>query len=194
MSNVVSALEGAEFSGFAEVREIGLQGMITLRGDLGSKAMRGAVKKVGLLAIPEQCRIVRAKNRAVAWMSPDELLVMVPYEDVQETLDALDKALKGQHYLAVDVSDARAVFQVTGPAAGDVIAKLAPIDMGALEKDEIRRSRLAQIPAAFWLVGDDTDDTMGETVQVVCFRSVAQYGFDLLKTAAENGTEVGFLA
>ena len=191
MSNVVSALEGAEFNGFAEVREIGLQGMITLRGDLGSKAMAGAVKSATGLKLPELRRIEQAEGQAVAWMSPDELLVMVPYEDVQKTLVALDKALKGTHYMAVDVSDARAVFQVTGPAAGDVIAKLAPIDMGALATGEIRRSRLAQIPAAFWLVGDDT---VSGTVQVVCFRSVAQYGFDLLKTAAENGTEVGFLA
>ncbi|MDQ7070477.1 MAG: sarcosine oxidase subunit gamma family protein [Rhodobacterales bacterium] len=191
MSNAVSALEGAEFNGFAEVREIGLQGMITLRGDLGSKAMAGAVKSATGLKLPELRRIEQAEGQAVAWMSPDELLVMVPYEDVQKTLVALDKALKGTHYMAVDVSDARAVFQVTGPAAGDVIAKLAPIDMGALATGEIRRSRLAQIPAAFWLVGDDT---VSGTVQVVCFRSVAQYGFDLLKTAAENGTEVGFLA
>jgi len=193
--SLVSALEGATYQGFAEVREIGLQGMITLRGDLGSKEMQAAVKKSTGLAVPQQRRINQGtgkntgKNagKAVAWMSPDEMLVMVPYDAVAECLAAIDKALNGRHYMAVDVSDARAVFQVSGGAAGEVIAKLAPIDMGALEQGEIRRSRLAQIPAAFWWVD-------GDTVQVVCFRSVAQYGFDLLKTAAETGTEVGFIA
>ena len=33
MSKAVSALQGAVYQGYVEVREMGLQGMITLRGD-----------------------------------------------------------------------------------------------------------------------------------------------------------------
>jgi sarcosine oxidase subunit gamma len=47
-----------------------------------------------------------------------------------------------------------------------------------------RRSRLAQVPAAFWMPD-------AETFQIVCFRSVARYMFDLLSIAAQPGSEVG---
>ena len=46
MFNAVSALQGASFNdGIAEVRELGLRGMITLRGDLSDKKL---VKSVSL--------------------------------------------------------------------------------------------------------------------------------------------------
>lgn len=48
-----------------------------------------------------------------------------------------------------------------------------------------RRTRLAQVPAALRMVDD-------ETFEVICFRSVAQYVFDLLKVAGQPGSEVGF--
>jgi sarcosine oxidase subunit gamma len=44
---------------------------------------------------------------------------------------------------------------------------------------------MAQVAAAFWMVD-------AQTIQVVCFRSNAQYMFDLLKVAAQPGSEVGF--
>lgn len=47
MSNVVSALNGASFTaGIATITEIGVQGMITLRGDLSSVALQKVAKSV----------------------------------------------------------------------------------------------------------------------------------------------------
>ena len=45
MSNLVSALNGVKAKGFASVEELGLSGMITVRGDLSSKEMAKAVKE-----------------------------------------------------------------------------------------------------------------------------------------------------
>jgi sarcosine oxidase subunit gamma len=58
---------------------------------------------------------------------------------------------------------------------------------GAFEPGMIRRTRMAQIAAAFWMVD-------AETIRVVCFRSVAEYAFNLLKDAAEPGGETGLFA
>lgn len=182
----VSALDGAAFQGFAEITEMGLCGMITLRGDLGSAGIKAAVKAATGSPVPKQRRIAQGASGAVAWMSPDELLIMVDYDAVIDALAAIETTLAGHHYLAENVSDARAVFQISGVGAREVIAKLAPVDMAAFSDDEIRRTRLAQVAAAFWMVGDDT-------LQIVCFRSVAQYVFDLLSTAAQSGTEVGYI-
>lgn len=189
MSNAISALPGATYEGAVRVQEMGLAGMITLRGDHGDAKITNAVKDTVGTAIPGPREIVHQDERAAAWMSPDELLLLMPYADVHDTLAALDTALAGTHHLAVNVSDARAVFRLHGASAREVIAMLCPVDMapGAFGPGQIRRTRMAQIPAAFWMPDEDT-------VHVVCFRSVAQYAFDLLKQSAHPAARVGLYA
>ncbi|TAG30132.1 MAG: sarcosine oxidase subunit gamma, partial [Rhodobacterales bacterium] len=88
----------------------------------------------------------------------------------------------GQHYLAVDVSDARAVFRIEGPKAADVLRKLVPADIDSLEPGELRRTRAAQVAVAFW------QQDAGFTL--VCFRSVAGYVMGLLSHSAQPGSEI----
>ena len=184
MSKAVSALQGISYAGYVDVRELGLQGMITLRGDLSMAKIAKAVKAAVGVDMPA-LRGVNLKNgKGAAWMSPDELLLMVAYEDTETTVAKLRKSLGNTYSLVVNVSDARAVFTLTGDKVREVVAKLSPVDMAALPMGEIRRTRLAQVPAAFWMSGDDE-------ITLVVFRSVAQYAFDLLTTAAAKGGEVG---
>ena len=186
MSNAVSALNHASFTGIAQVEEMGLQGMITVRGDLSAAAMKKAVKAAAGVDIPGTWTASVTDGKGVCWMSPDELLVLCPYAEADATVAALTKALAKEHAMGVDVSDARALFRVSGPNAREVMAKLCPIDLspGAFGPGQFRRTRLAQVPAAFWMDGD-------ESFQIICFRSVAQYVFDLLSVAAQPGSEVG---
>lgn len=175
MSDPVSALNGASFQGFAAIHEIGPLGMITLRAK-GVKALDKAIKAVTGTKVPAQRRIEVNGDRACGWMSPDEYLLIVPYGEVRDALASLAKSLAEEHHLAVDVSDARAVFRVEGERAAEVLAKLAPVDFDKLEPGELRRSRTAQVAAAMW------EQDGGFTL--VCFRSVARYVFDLLENAA----------
>ena len=181
MSDPVSALNGASFEGFATIREIGPLGMISLRAK-GLKGLDKAVKAVAGTKLPAQRRIEISSDCACAWMSPDEYLIVLPYAGVADALAKLAKALTGQHYLAVDVSDARAVFRIEGDQAADVLAKLAPVDLGALEPGEVRRSRAAQVAAAFW--------KQDQGITLVCFRSVAGYMMGLLTHSAKPGSEL----
>ncbi len=181
----VSVLEGAAFDGYVTVREAGLRGMISLRGDLTAGNVKAAVKKVAGVAVPGLRKITLKDDKGAAWMSPDELMILVPYEAAGATVAALSAALAGEHHLVADVSDARAVFRVEGAAAREVLAKLSPTDLspGRFGEGEVRRTRLAQVPAAFWI------EEGGFTV--VSFRSVGVYVFDLLKVSAREGGEVG---
>ncbi len=189
MSDSQSALAGARFYGIVSVAEAGLVGMITLRGDAKAKTFNDAVKESCGLDLPGQRQINREDDRALIWMSPDEWLLVVPYTDADTQVARLEKELAGSHSLAVNVSDARCVFDVNGADARDVLAKLFPVDLSkeGFSEGMIRRSRLAQVPAAVWMEGPDT-------FRVVCFRSVAQYVFDLLSGAAAEGGEVGHLS
>jgi len=181
MSNPVSALNGASFQGFASIREIGPVGMITLRAK-GVKGLDKAVKAVVGTKLPAQRRIEVNGDRTCGWMSPDEYLLILPYAEVRDALASLAKSLAGEHHLAVDVSDARAVFRVEGDKADQVLAKLSPVDFVTLEPGELRRTRTAQVAAAMW--SQDGGFT------VVCFRSVAGYVMGLLTHSAQPGSEL----
>lgn len=181
MHNPVSALNGQAFDGFAKIREIGPMGMISLRCDLSEKPLAALLKKLGL-SVPAPRRIVKKDGRSAGWMSPDELLLILPYVEVKETLETMRNALAKMHFLAVDVSDARAVFRIEGDKSDQVLAKLSPVDLTKLEPGELRRTRAAQVAAAFW--AEDGGYTL------VSFRSVAGYVMGLLTLSATKGGEL----
>ena len=184
MSNLVTALNGASSEGYVSVQEAPLTGMVTLRGEFDSAAFKKAVKEVTGCDVPAQRMISHQGDVSVGWMSPDELLVICAYEGTNDVVAKFTSLMGEEHSLAVNVSDARARFVVSGDRAREVIAKLAPVDMTAFEEGELRRTRFSQEAAAFWM-------SDAQTVNVVCFRSVAEYIFKLLSLSSETGFEVG---
>ena len=187
MSDVELALGGASFDGLVKIEELAGQGMITLRGNLTDKKSVAAVKKAFGVSLPGQRGTAFDGDHGALWMSPDEAMLLCPYEEAQKIADELTAKLTGAHALVVNVSDARAVFQLKGYALREVIAKLAPVDMalGSFEPGQVRRTRMAQVAAAFWL--DDAS-----TARVVCFRSVADYMFGILRNAADPAADVKY--
>jgi len=187
MSEASSALPGATFEGYVSVKEAGLRGMITLRGDLAEPKLKAAVKNLTGVDVPKIGNINLKGTKGAAWMSPNELLLLLPYDKAASGVEKLSKALKGSHFLAVNVSDARAVFQIKGKGTREVLAKISPADLSpdAINPGEIRRTRLAQVAAAFWMRDQNN-------FEIVCFRSVASYVFGLLKHSSQADSEVGF--
>jgi sarcosine oxidase subunit gamma len=188
----ISALGGvARSQGLAiAIKEAGLQGMVTLRGDFSDPAMREAAEAAAGVAAPETRKVVRSGDRALAWMAPDELLLLLPYAEADAAAAAFEAKLEGRPGMAVTVSDARALFRLTGEGAREVIAKGAPVDLSraAFGPGDLRRSHLGQLAAAFWQVSESP-----EVFEVICFRSVAGYVFDWLVDSAEAETLPGVL-
>ena len=182
MSNAVSALQGKLAPGEVTVREAGLRGMIVLRGDIDDKKLRSVCTGLSGVDFPGQGQANCVGEKGLCWMSPDEILVLVPYDGVAQAIALIDTALAGTHYLAENVSDARAVILVEGSFCREVIAKLAPVDLhpDTFKPGDFRRTRLGQVAAAFWMRDEDT-------FEVICFRSVAGYAFDLLAGSAKAG-------
>lgn len=182
MSNAVSALQGKVAPGEVTIREAGLRGMIILRGDLSDKKLRKLCTELTGFKVPDQGKAHCEGDKGLCWMSPDELLVLVPYTEATEAVKRIDAALSGTHYLAENVSDARAVLVVEGTFCREVIAKLAPVDLhpDTFAPGDFRRTRLGQVAAAFWMRDEDT-------FEVICFRSMAGYTFDLLAASAKAG-------
>ncbi len=159
--------------------------MITVRADLADKAVVKAVKTSTGMTVPATASALMDGDSGLGWMSPDELLVVCPETERAATVDGLTANLSKSHALVVDVSDARAVFELKGAAVRDVLAKLVPTDThtDALPQNALRRTRFGQVAGAFWF----QDAT---TVRIVCFRSVADYMHRMLDQSTAAGSEV----
>lgn len=185
MSNKTNSLQSNAQAGIATVSALPPQGMITVRGDFADASFADAVKSVTGVGLPAQREILAEAGHSIGWMSPDELLVMCAHDKADAMVADLNAAFDGQHALAVNVSDARAVFTVEGDQAREVLAKLAPVDLApaAFKPGELRRTRVAQVAAAFWL---ETETRF----RIVCFRSVGKYMNDILTKSSRAGSAV----
>jgi sarcosine oxidase subunit gamma len=108
---------------------------------------------------------------------------------VAETLATLEEALRGQHFLAVNVSDARPYLHVHGRGRARSPRQALPGGFlgGGLHPRHVPPHPHGADPAAFWL-----DE--GGTFYLICFRPVADYAFNLLKMSEFPGGEVGVYA
>lgn len=166
------------YAGIAEITRLPSPGMVALRGDLADAGLAGALG----IAVPGLRRWTEGAGGRALWMSPDELLLIVP--DAPAAIARIEGALTGGRFTLADVSDLRAVFGIRGAHSRDVLAKLMPVDFADVPTGSVRRTRAAQVPALIWCDGADAFGLM-------CMRSVADYMADLLKTAARPGGEVG---
>lgn len=183
MSEPVTAIHGARFAGpDSAISDLGPRGMVTLRGDLADPAFARAVEAEAGCALPALRRFTGGLEGGLGWMSPDEVLLVCPYAESEAKATRLRAVFGESHALAVNVSDARAAFRIEGQGARALLARGAPVDLApaAFRAGDLRRTRLGQVAAAFWL-GED------EAFTLVCFRSVSSYVFDWLKASAASG-------
>ena len=80
------------FSGYVEICENMPTGMITVRGDLNSRKLKSAFSKVVGATLPKERKVTLAEN-SIAWMSPDELLIICGYDNVSDLMKKLQKEL-----------------------------------------------------------------------------------------------------
>ena len=163
-------------------------GMLTLRGDLADPAFVSAIRDTLGTPVPGTRAVETKGEICLLWMSPDELLAVVPYEDAEALAGNLAASLGDTHSLVLNVSDARAMFRLTGQSWREVLAKGAPVDLApnVFVPGQVRRTRLGQVAGAFW-------STEPDSASLIVFRSVGDFVFDWLKLAAQPGTLPNFL-
>ncbi len=188
MSEPRSTLNRAAAADGATIRiaDRGPVGQVTLRGDLGTKALRAAVKAGVGVDVPGPLRAAFDGDKGAVWMSPDELLLFNAYDQADALAAELGAALAGEHHMAVDVSDARAVITLAGAGVAEVLAKGAPVDLtdAAFPAGTARRTHIGGVAVAFWRKGE-------AEWEIVVLRSFARYLFDWLVESSQEGSEVG---
>ena len=160
--------------GAVAIRPIAI-GMVTLRGlpDVTGPALQA----IGLPGVPERRMRVAANGLAALWMSPDEVMVTCGPGEGAAVAGRLRDAVGDAFGTAIDMSAARQAFALGGGDVSDMLSALMPVDFDRLAPEEVRRTRMAQVPVALWRDGDEW--------RLICFRSVAAYAEALLRSAAQ---------
>ncbi len=174
-----------EFQGYVHVRQDSGQCMFTLRANLASTKIKAAVKSATGVAFPNRCLCEVSEGCTLAWMSPDELLIMVPTAQAQKLLTGLEAALEALPFLLEDVSDARAKFILSGAHVREVLGKLERMSCNPdrFPVGSLNRARYAQVAGAVFMEQEDL-------ISIICFRSVQDYVFTLFCDAVAPGSEV----
>jgi sarcosine oxidase subunit gamma len=120
---------GTEGAGLV-LSERTLPGQVIIRGPEGDQAFLAAIQTALGVAPPTEPNTVASRDGFdLLWLGPEEWLVVTPSGAEAGLVERLDQALTGLHAGAVDVSDARAVIRLEGPAAQKVLAKGTPLDL-----------------------------------------------------------------
>lgn len=165
------------------------RGQIALRGDAADAAFMEAVAAV-LGFVPPVDPTTAAGGAAfprLLWLGPDEWLAVTEDGEAAETAKALGSALAGRHAQALDVSDARAVIGLGGPAARDVLAKGCTLDLHprVFGAGRVARTLLARAPVILHQLVDTPE------YDLYVARSYADYLWAWLEDAgAEFGAAV----
>ncbi|MEM7189259.1 MAG: sarcosine oxidase subunit gamma family protein [Pseudomonadota bacterium] len=166
-----------------EIADATPSGQVTYRGDLAAvdlSALDG-------LTTPAALQTTAAGQARAVWMSPDELLLLLA--DAPAAVDGLSAQMAGHYAMALDVSDTRVVFRLTGALVGEVLAKGAPCDCSdrGFPPGTARRTHLGGLAVAIWRID-------AETWEIACFRSFAHHLKAWLEQTAIAGSEVGYMA
>ncbi len=120
----------------AEIREIDGLSLTILRG--GGAEFHTAVSGVLGADLPGTPNTTAA-GRAL-WLGPDEWLLA----SEADPAGGLEEALEGQHCAVVDVSEARAVLELSGAGAMEVLASGCRLDLDALRPGACAQTALAR--------------------------------------------------
>lgn len=159
--------------------ELTFRRQIALRGDCGDPAFMQAVEQAIGVAPPTEPNTVAGlgQGRRILWLGPDEWLVAGDADAA-----ALASATEGLHAAVVDVSDGRAVIAISGPDAGDLLAKGCPLD---LHPTVFAPGRCAQtLIAHAHVIIHRTDET--PRYEIYVHRSFADYLWRWLEDAARE--------
>lgn len=147
------------------------------------EALRAAVESAYSLRLPDKPRLVAGKSLFVAWAGPDQWLAMAENPEGRDLERELRQALQGLASVA-DQTDGRAVVEIAGPRARDVLAKGVPIDLHprVFEPGHVAITHASHIGIILWQAD------AAPTYALAMFRSFADsFAHWLAESAEEYG-------
>lgn len=114
----------------AELSQAPAAAILNLRGAPGDEAfMAAAAAELGVRPPIAPNRFDGAGELTLAWLGPDEWLIVAGPEDAGDLAARLEAALSTTTHALTDVSGAYAVFRISGPTARDALAAGCSLDL-----------------------------------------------------------------
>jgi len=125
--------------------------------------------------LPSSPRAVECAGKMIVWAGPDQWLIIEPQTAVADASIELAKSFNGLAS-AIDVSDSRVIFRVSGPSAKDALSKGIPIDFHdrAFKPGDVAITHCAHLGVTLWRLAD------GEGYDVACARTYSSNLLDWL--------------
>ena len=112
-----------------------------------------------------------------AWNGPGQWLAVSTERTPGELVEHIETALRSHGASTTDLSHARTVVQVSGPAATDLLAKLCPIDVEAMQTGDSAVTLAGPLNAQVVKTGD-------KEFRLYVFRSFGLAMWEMLKDEA----------
>lgn len=175
--------------GNIDVRRLENVGMLMLQCDHSAPETVERLKEIFGVDLPGACQIHGKELLEIAWMSDDELLIILPHGHAAGLREEIETGLDGTFHMVADVSSARVVFEITGDGIRDVLAKETPANVSpeAFGPGDFRRTRYGQVAAAIWLRNPGT-------ACLACRASESGYVETLLTASADPTRRPCYLA
>lgn len=184
LNTVRTALsEAAPLNGTHSLAEIPLNGKINLRGNPDDPAFLQAIESRLGIGLPIEANTLTASDgKCVFWLGPDEWLIHLPLEKLEDMMQSLRAALTDQHHALTDVSDYYSVVQLSGPQARQVVRSASPLDIRAqnFKQGQCAQTLFGHASILIWPI----DQIPSYGVQVRW--SYAQYLYDYLADSIRN--------
>jgi sarcosine oxidase subunit gamma len=139
------------------IREVPFLTMVGVRVVPGTAAARPVEARLGV-SLPSACGAVASGDGVlVLWLSPDEFLVVSDEQQPAPLTAALVEALESEPGSATDLSANRTTFELSGPAAREVLEKGCPLDLHPLtfEVGTAYLTLIGSVPVILWKVTDE---------------------------------------
>lgn len=129
-------------------------------------------------------RAFRAGAVSYAWNGPGQWLAESDEHQPRELIEHIESALSAHGASTTDLSHARTVVRVSGPAATDLLAKLCPIDIEAMRTGDSAVTLAGPLNVQIAKSGE-------EEYRLYVFRSFGRAMWEMLRDeAAEFGGEI----
>lgn len=158
-AHLAAQFAAAEVSGprAVRIREVPFLTMVGVRVVPGSAAAGRIETRLGV-SLPSACGDVTSGDGvSVLWLSPDEFLVVSDKQQPAPLTTALVEALEAEPGSATDLSANRTTFELSGPAAREVLEKGCPLDLHprTFEVGSAYLTLIGSVPVILWKVSDE---------------------------------------
>ncbi|MEB3371214.1 sarcosine oxidase subunit gamma [Saccharopolyspora mangrovi] len=122
-------LAGSSVPGQLRLSEVAFTAQVTLRVDPKSPAAERIGTALGAMLPNQAGQVARTERLLVAWLGPDEWLLIGPEGEADQLQTTLTQALGDEHGAVVDVSAHRTIIEVSGLRAPELLAKGCALDL-----------------------------------------------------------------